>query len=360
MIKKAIRWIIAASGSSVGLLTYFLFGDVLDNIKPRYISKAIFDITALLLLCVLFGIIFYILSPFMIKKGQQVANYIQNEMSRVPLPEMVTSILGFIIGIIIAYFLSSPVRAIPFVGIPLTIVIYIFLGYIGANMGRIKKDEIAKYIQGKKFFLREKSSKKNTNSMPKILDTSVIIDGRISDIIDTGFIEGKIIIPTFVLEELRHIADSADDLKRVKGRRGLDILNLIQNNKNVVVEINETKISDVSEVDVKLLKLAEKINGCVITNDYNLNKVAQIQNVKVLNINELSNAVKPQLIAGEHINVQIVKEGKENYQGVAYLDDGTMIVIENGKKFIGSYVGVEVSSVLQTPAGRMIFAKVKD
>lgn len=360
MIKKAIRWIIAIGGSSVGLLMYFLFADVLDNIKPGYISQAFFDILILLLLCILFGIIFYFISPFIIKRGQQVANYIENEMLRVPLPEMLTSIIGFVVGIIIAYFVSSPIRAIPFIGIPLTIALYIFLGYIGINVGRMKKDEITKYVQGKKFFSKEKVVKKNSNAMPKILDTSVIIDGRISDIIDTGFIEGKIVIPTFVLEELRHIADSADDLKRVKGRRGLDILNLIQNNKNVVVEINESKISEVNEVDIKLLKLAEKINGCVVTNDYNLNKVAQIHQIKILNINELSNAVKPQLVAGEQLNVNIVKEGKENSQGVAYLDDGTMIVVEHGKKYIGNYVGVEVSSVLQTPAGRMIFAKVKE
>ncbi|EHL16628.1 hypothetical protein HMPREF9629_01175 [Peptoanaerobacter stomatis] len=293
------------------------------------------------------------------KKSQQIANYIQNEVSKIPLPEMITTIFGFIISIVIAYFVTSPIKAIPFVGIPLTIAIYIFLGYIGSNIGRIKKDEIAKYIHSKRISSREKINKKTVNAMPKILDTSVIIDGRIADIIDTGFIEGKVIIPTFVLEELRHIADSADDLKRVKGRRGLDIINEIQNKSNVTVEVNETKFDVEYEVDIKLLKLAEKLGGSVVTNDYNLNKVAQIQNVKVLNVNELSNAVKPQLVSGEQINVQIVKEGKENSQGVAYLDDGTMIVVENGKKFVGSSIEVEVTSVLQTPAGRMIFAKTK-
>ena len=171
--------------------------------------------------------------------------------------------------------------------------------------------------------------------------------------------EGKIVIPTFVLDELRYIADSADDLKRIKGRRGLDILNEIQNNTNVVVEINDMKIDEVEEVDIKLLKLAEKINGCVVTNDYNLNKVAQIQNIKILNINELSNAVKPVLVSGEKITLNIVKEGKESSQGVGYLDDGTMIVVENGRKAVGTTTEVEVSSVLQTQAGRMIFARIK-
>ncbi|EHL20012.1 hypothetical protein HMPREF9628_01009 [Peptoanaerobacter stomatis] len=359
MIKKAIRWFIGIGGGSVGVLIYFLMYNILETVKPAYMSKSIFDVAMLTTLFILFGIIFYFIAPFLMKKSQQIANYIQNEVSKIPLPEMITTIFGFIISIVIAYFVTSPIKAIPFVGIPLTMAIYIFLGYIGSNIGRIKKDEIAKYIHSKRISSREKINKKTVNAMPKILDTSVIIDGRIADIIDTGFIEGKVIIPTFVLEELRHIADSADDLKRVKGRRGLDIINEIQNKSNVTVEVNETKFDVEYEVDIKLLKLAEKLGGSVVTNDYNLNKVAQIQNVKVLNVNELSNAVKPQLVSGEQINVQIVKEGKENSQGVAYLDDGTMIVVENGKKFVGSSIEVEVTSVLQTPAGRMIFAKTK-
>lgn len=359
MIKKALRCFIALAGGSVGLLIYFLtYNNILSVFKPSYISKLFYDLAMITILFILFGLIFYFASPFIIRKSQQIANYIQNEISNIPLPEMIISVFGFIIGIIIAYILSNPVKEIPFVGIPITIALYIFLGYIGINIGKIKKDEIARYIQSKKIGIKEKNVKKTSSAMPKILDTSVIIDGRIAEIIETGFIEGKLVIPTFVLEELRHIADSSDDLKRVKGRRGLDILNQIQNNKNVVVEINETKFDSEYEVDIKLLKLAEKINAYVVTNDYNLNKVAQIQNVKVLNINELSNAVKPQMIAGEKLNIQIVKEGKENSQGVAYLDDGTMIVVENGKKFIGEYVDTEVTSVLQTPAGRMIFAKV--
>ncbi|HHY05143.1 MAG TPA: TRAM domain-containing protein, partial [Thermoanaerobacterales bacterium] len=194
---------------------------------------------------------------------------------------------------------------------------------------------------------------------PKILDTSVIIDGRIADICKTGFIEGTLVIPNFVLEELRHIADSSDTLKRNRGRRGLDILNKIQKELNIDVDIYEGDFEDINEVDSKLVKLAQVLDGKIITNDFNLNKVAEFQNVQVLNINELSNAVKPVVLPGEEMVVQVIKDGKETGQGVAYLDDGTMIVVDGGKKHIGETIGVMVTSVLQTAAGRMIFARPK-
>ena len=186
---------------------------------------------------------------------------------------------------------------------------------------------------------KDKENKKEVKAIPpKVLDTSVIIDGRIADICKTGFIEGKLIIPAFVLEELRHIADSSDDLKRVRGRRGLDILNIIQKELNIEVEISERDFDDIAEVDSKLLKLAQVLNGKVVTNDYNLNKVAQFQGVEVLNINELANAIKPVAIPGEDMVVQVVKEGKEAQQGVAYLDDGTMIVVDGGRKYMNETV----------------------
>lgn len=358
MIRQAIRNLIAIFGATLGIFLYFLTGDMVVKIRPSYIPLTVFNIILPIIFVVLCAFIFYVLAPSMIVQAQKIANYLQNQILKMPLPELITSIIGFVVSIVVAYLLSNPVSKIPYVGIPLAIAIYIFLGYIGINVGRIRKDEIAKYFQIKKIQPKDKS-KKNLSAMPKILDTSVIIDGRIADIIFTGFIEGKIVIPTFVLDELRYIADSADDLKRAKGRRGLDILNEIQSNKNVTVEIDGTRIDEVEEVDIKLLKLAEKINGCVVTNDYNLNKVAQIQNIKILNINELSNAVKPRLVAGEKIELNIVKEGRDSAQGVGYLDDGTMIVVENGRKAVGTTTQVEVSSILQTPAGRMIFARIK-
>ncbi len=196
----------------------------------------------------------------------------------------------------------------------------------------------------------------------KILDTSVIIDGRIADVIEARFLEGIFIIPQFILQELQYIADSPDPMRRTKGRRGLDILHRIQkmSNTNIKVRIIEEDFPKIKEVDAKLVSLARLMNGKIITNDFNLNKVAQLQGVPVLNINELANVLKPVVLPGEVLNLFIVKEGKEHNQGVAYLDDGTMVVIENARKLIGKTMEVVVTSVLQTTAGRMIFAKLKE
>lgn len=194
---------------------------------------------------------------------------------------------------------------------------------------------------------------------PKIVDTSVIIDGRIVDILKTGFLEGTLIVPRFVLNELQHIADSADDLRRNKGRRGLDILKSMQDNSgNVHVEVVDDDPKEATEVDAKILVLAKLYGAKVITNDFNLNKVAQIEGIEVLNINDLSNALKPSMLPDERLEVKIVKEGKEQDQGVGYLDDGTMIVVDGGRSHVGKVVSVQVTSVLQTAAGRMIFTKM--
>lgn len=194
----------------------------------------------------------------------------------------------------------------------------------------------------------------------KLLDTSVIIDGRIADVIEAGFLEGTFIVAQFILQELQYIADSPDPMRRSKGRRGLDILHRIQKMSDIKVRIVEEDFPKIKEVDAKLISLARLINGKIITNDFNLNKVAQLQGVSVLNINELANVLKPVVLPGETLSLFIVKEGKEYNQGVAYLDDGTMVVIENARKLIGKNVEVVVTSVLQTTAGRMIFAKVKE
>jgi uncharacterized protein YacL len=194
----------------------------------------------------------------------------------------------------------------------------------------------------------------------KILDTSVIIDGRVSDLCETGFLEGPFIVPHFILQELQHIADSSDTLKRARGRRGLDILNKIQKMPDLEVRIVEDDFAHIREVDAKIVALAKKVRAKVVTNDLNLNKVAELQGVRVLNINELCNALRPVVLPGETMRVFVLKEGKEPGQGVAYLDDGTMIVVDNARRWIGRNVDVVVTSVLQTTAGRMIFTRLKD
>ena len=195
---------------------------------------------------------------------------------------------------------------------------------------------------------------------PKLLDTSVIIDGRIADLCETGFMEGEFVIPQFILQELQHISDSADSLKRARGRRGLDILNQVQKNNDVVVKIVEDDFPNVKEVDAKLVELGKKLGAKILTNDLNLNKVAELQGVQVLNINELSNALKPVVLPGETMRVFVLKEGKEAGQGVAYLDDGTMVVVDHAKRCIGKNVDVVVTSILQTSAGRMIFTRLRE
>ncbi|MBQ2880478.1 MAG: TRAM domain-containing protein [Anaerotignum sp.] len=230
---------------------------------------------------------------------------------------------------------------------------------LGIRVARRKKDDVnVRTLQEVLMTSNPVPSDDSITGRPKILDTSVIIDGRIMDLLQTGFIEGKIIIPDFVLEELRHIADSADSLKRQRGRRGLDILNEIQKQLTIPVEIHGFKADKPMDVDSMLLKMAEKMDAFVMTNDFNLNKVAEFQGVRVLNINELANAIKPVVLPGEEMQVTIIKAGKEQGQGVAYLNDGTMIVVDGGSRHIGETKTVIVTSVLQTAAGRMIFTKM--
>ncbi len=267
-------------------------------------------------------------------------------------------IVGGIIGLITAFSLTF--LAVKFF-LPsswkethLYSLIYLLTAYMGIMIG-VRK--------GKEFnpaTWRILSKTGFQGEVPKILDTSVIIDGRIADVCETGFVEGPFIIPQFVLRELQHIADSPDPLKRNRGRRGLDILNKMQKQNDVEVRISDQDFPKIKEVDAKLVELAKRLNGRIITNDYNLNKVAELQGLTVLNINQLSNALKPVVLPGETIHVQILKEGKEPGQGVAYLDDGTMVVVEEGKKLIGRELDVVVTSVLQTTAGRMIFARPRE
>jgi uncharacterized protein YacL len=290
---------------------------------------------------------------------------IEEKVVKAPVGDVLFGAIGLIIGLIIAFLLTVPLAEInfPVVSNILPIFITILLGYFGFQVGFKKRDELINLFSNTK----GKEKKKDTDedeidsgsSKLKILDTSVIIDGRIADICQTGFLEGTLVIPQFVLEELQHIADSSDVLKRNRGRRGLDILNKIQKELEINVEIYEGAFEETQEVDSKLVKLAKLVNGMVVTNDFNLNKVCELQKVQVLNINDLANAVKPVVLPGEELNVQVIKDGKEYNQGVAYLDDGTMIVVEEGRNYIGKTIDVLVTSVLQTSAGRMIFAKPK-
>ncbi len=283
---------------------------------------------------------------------------IEKGLKKIPLRNLLGSFLGLIVGILIANFLSNVFFSNFFnhqeTVLALLSVLYGICGYIGLRIGYKKGEEI--HLPGWKPFSKNLAQTENA----KILDTSVIIDGRIADITETGFIEGALIIPQFVLNELQHIADSSDSIKRTRGKRGLEVLHHIQKQATVDVRIVDKDYPAVKEVDSKLIELAKEVRGKIITNDSNLNKVAELQGIEVLNINELANSIKPVVLPGEEINVKILKEGKEIGQGVAYLDDGTMIVVDNGRKHMGKTIDVVVTSVLQTPAGRMIFARLKE
>lgn len=274
--------------------------------------------------------------------------------------DKITAFMGAVIGLLLSFlFLPAIFKLLGLDSQLLTGVAALLVTY-GCVMALMSMKEDLKFyvLPG----LAKESELCQKFQKPKILDTNVIIDGRISDVCRTGFIEGQIYVPTFILEELQHIADSSDSLRRARGRRGLDILNQMRKDMGADLSIRQSppvNPENTEEVDVRLVKLAKEIDGCIVTNDFNLNKVAELQGVMVFNINELANALKPVVLPGEEMTVTIIKDGKEMNQGIAYLDDGTMIVVEGAKKHIGDDVDVIVTSVLQTVAGKMIFANIK-
>jgi len=369
MIQKILRFFFALIG--------ILLGSASANvvISSTWIQEALnikliseYELIVYVVLMVLFGLIFFILFPVMLSGVKRLSKVVETSMENVRLIDVGLGVGGLVIGLVIAMLVSFAFYQIPFpwVGGILTMIVYVVLGYIGFTLPIKKREDILTAFQNSKrdkdvtaLANQKRTTKKKIVAIPKLLDTSVIIDGRIFDICKTGFIEGPLVIPVFVLQELQLISDSSDELKRNRGRRGLDILNKIQTDLEIEVQITEEDFTDTHEVDAKLVKLGKLTKGKIITNDYNLNKVATVQGVDVLNINELANAVKPVVLPGEEMKVLLIKGGKENGQAVAYLDDGTMIVVENGKKYIGTTTMVLVTSILQTAAGRMIFAKPK-
>ena len=401
MLDKAIKFFITLTCAIVG-------GAALHQVSPFLISyinleffradTGIFQLTLANLVSILAGatggsLVGFFISPYLIDKLRNFTSFVEKQLSKMPINDVIAGAVGLALGLIIANLLGNAFARIPVVGSYIPIIFSLVLGYLGVHLTIKKRKEITSSFDFIKEILRNreaaKAAAKEQEKIPeapaapqepppaekakvnlvklqedkdknyKLLDTNVIIDGRIADICKTGFLEGTLLIPVFVLEELQYIADSPDTLRRVRGRRGLDVLQKIREDESnhLEVEIMNVDFDDIQGVDSKLVRLAQKLGGKIITNDLNLNKVAQLRGVSVLNINELSNAVKPVVIPGETMKVQVVKDGKEPGQGVAYLDDGTMIVIENGHRYLSRTISVEVTSALQTSAGRMIFAK---
>jgi len=284
-----------------------------------------------------------------------IATYFDNLLRKINFGTIIGGIMGIALGLLFATLFLVPMKLLMREDmVVVSFAVKAVFGYGGMLIGLSRGKGIT--IPGIFGLLSGKGFEENL----KILDTSVIIDGRIADVCEAGFIEGTFIVPQFILQELQYIADSQDSTKRARGRRGLDVLHKIQKMSNITVRIVDEDFPKIREVDAKLVALGKLMNAKIITNDFNLNKVAQLQGVSVLNINELANSLKPVVLPGETMRVFVLKEGKEYNQGVAYLDDGTMVVVENGRKFMGKNIEVIVTSVLQTTAGRMIFSKAKE
>ena len=383
MLRKIVYGAICIVLGIIGLIVSSTVVQPLLVDQPQYIYYIVAVWIILFMLSL--GVI---LVPFIVRNLERLVEKIVTNTANLAATEIFSMVIGLIIGLVIASLIGTALSRVDVVGPYLSILLIIILGYIGLLVGYRMRDDFANLVHGREnrqkqlaeaivgkevektektekqersdkssFFSRR--DKKSWQAPPKVLDTSVIIDGRIADVYRSGFLEGDLVVPQFVLDELRHIADSNDALRRNRGRGGLDCLNSLQEEFGSSIVITDADYPDVAEVDSKLLKLAQDLHGAVVTNDYNLNKVARLQGMRVLNINELSNAVKPVAIPGEEMIATVVKEGKEPGQGVAYLDDGTMIVVENGYRFIGRRLQLIVTSILQTAAGRMVFARPK-
>ena len=376
MIYGILRYVIAIL---IGTAAYVGMDNLAPIIDPYLVSQfasfgdmslTVARISVIVIGTIIGILIGYFISSFILKQGLVIARRLERVLTHIPNQELIAGTIGLLFGLIIANLIGAAFNQVPIIGPYISIILSAIFGYSGVRLMARKGPEMylnylkqwkrseagTKKSRGFNMFGSHKSS--DSNLTAKLLDTSVIIDGRIKELCATGFIDGPLVVPVFVLNELQIISDSADAMKRNRGRRGLDILKEMQDAKLVSIEIVEDDYDDLHEVDSKLMRLALEKQWKLMTNDFNLNKVARVQGIKVLNLNELANVLKPALIAGEWIRVQVMKEGKEVQQGVAYLDDGTMIVVEDGRPYVGQEVEVMVTSILQTSAGRMIFARV--
>lgn len=362
MRKRLIKIVFAILGIGIGY-SFFPWAWRLANFNQPWLVNPIMNMFLGLVIMSFLGLLLSNPLEALIKK---IESSLLHQKPEVLITEGISMIVGLVIAALISTLFSH--SQLFFFNTILPVVLMIIFGYLGFIVGKMRFSDLPKL-----FALKKKAESEVVKTTPeeevlerkvgenfykyKLLDTNILIDGRIYDLAKTGFLEGTLIVPNFVLYELQYIADSGDSIKRVRGRRGLDILNKLRTEKLVPVEMYEGDFEDIQEVDTKLIKLAKLLDAEIITNDYNLNKVSEFQNVRVLNVNALAKSLKPRVIPGEKLNVMVIKNGTERQQGVAYLDDGTMIVVEDGRYFMNKTIEVEVTSAIQTDAGRMIFAK---
>jgi uncharacterized protein YacL len=349
-----VVFLIVGAGAGYYLVNIFLT----DYLKGNFLLIGLFV-----------GIIFFALLGYLFGTlvGRRIirdVTEVDKRVKNIPGNNLVVGCIGLFTGIVLGLLVAIALRSIPFVGIFIPIFVVLVFSYAGIILSLRNKEliiNIFKLNKKDREFSGQTSKEKNikkTFARPKILDTSSVIDGRIADIIEAGLVEGEIIIPAFIVSELQGIADSSDGLKRIKGRSGLDILQKLRDNKKLNITFFEESFAGKNNVDKKLITLAKELGAVIVTSDYNLNKVARINDITVLNINDLQNALKLIVFPGEKMRAEIIKEGKEKEQGVAYTEDGTMIVVEGGKRLVGKEIDILVTGILQTPAGRMIFSKI--
>jgi uncharacterized protein YacL len=369
MVEKVLKFLVVLVFAALGFFLMEIATPLFSEfVSSDYLKVGFLGITLLNLIlgvvgALIFGNIGRAVSGPLIRYTVHFSELMAGHLADLPTGDIFVLSIGVITGLIVATLLGTAFSRIPIIGPYISLLFSIMGAIIGAKVALNKREDIQSFFN-RVWFARGKENARKLGSRHvsrtyKLLDTSVLIDGRILDVIRLGFLEGVIVIPKFVLEELQKVADSGDTLKRNRGRRGLDIVRAIQADKNATVEIAEKDYDDITEVDTKLVRLAKEMNGIVATNDFNLSKVAEIQGVKVLNINDLANALKQSVLPGEELQIYLAKEGKEPGQAIGYLDDGTMVVVEGGKRCVNFTVPVIVTSVLQTSAGRMIFAKLK-
>lgn len=338
----------------IGMVVFGLLGGYLGVDISNVLTNITTEEGAVILGLVgaLFGLV---LTPFFTTRPLRSLRAL---LARLDTKTLTSGLVGLTVGLVIAALLAFPLSLLPsplgemfpFIGV-------LLFGYIGVAVFIMRRNDFFSFFGGRMFSISEKSISEDESNRTVLVDTSVIIDGRIADIAKTGFLVGELLIPRFVLDELQYIADSADGLRRQRGRRGMEILAELQETQTIPVRISDIDVEGTREVDSKLVILARQLSCPILTNDYNLNRVAEIQGVPVLNINELANSVKAVLLPGESVKVKIIQEGKEHGQGVGYLSDGTMVVVEDGKNYLNKDLDTVVTKVLQTAAGRMIFAK---
>lgn len=373
MLNRVLRITIVVVFAVTGLiLTEYLLPYISDYFDYKFYGNGFFGIAFTTIVSgsvgiFVFGSMGMALAPVIIRKMTSWTEKIAILLARVPTSDIMVITFGIAIGLVLANLLGGPFSHLPIIGPYIPLIFSVVLSMVGAKVALRKHQDIVGFfdrslpsLKGavKPAAVKDAYDSDRVYCDNKLLDTSVIIDGRIGDILKTGFLEGLMIVPKFVIRELQTLADSSDGLKRGKGRRGLDLLHEIQIENPERVFVDDTDYPELEGVDAKLVKLAQQKQWIIVTNDFNLNKVAEIQGIDVLNINDLANAVKQMVVPGENINVFLLREGKEAGQAIAYFEDGTMIVVDNGRRFIGSSVMAEVTSVLQTSAGRMVFAKV--